>query len=682
MHKITTSLLTAVALFGLSACSSTDETNTDKSTTPATSTIKGSSTLAHATVCLDINVNGLCDNEDVMTLSDANGSYVLELKTPVEIPQQLIAQDGYNLILEQSNIERFRFVTQFDEADDIHNINTITSLLSELQREMSLKEAKVYLASKYNLDIETLLQDPISMIEEDSHNFLVVHGIELGYAQNQTAQKAPALHRTASATSTYVTPSSKQADTFLADGSYLNFDVGAYFVRIQKKIEDFVATVTNYFSNIFTDLCITDCPVQDKIERKVLTGIWGELDDANKSTCYEIDRQDRLVEYVDGNATNFNLYYSEIKSQLSLIKGWRTVKTFDIDVNRSDTNTLFTTTDNQEVTLKRFETLNACQVETTLIVIEGPNIHPEAPEFAGLSHLQGSVKITGDKAIKNLRVFYTRASDKKVLRIYGEDNGTFEFNAANDDENIWFKPISKTIALNIQVDVQNSSGEYSEVIYPLTLTEDQITSFSLDLGAIEFEVAEVSYCAVDAEDATLDFQYTAVIDNMDDSGHQSKETQLGVVLKDNKEHIIYVADDKKTDVQYFTADTDAIDLTQNCLEVQEQPDVEIPLNIYYSAENNDSSVMLTRLFIDNKPQIITESSMTVNNGLFAIMLRNNTNKAETMMGKTVRIELNGKEYTSILEHNMLQDSGMFMFMIVNANIIIMTNGYQENLTGI
>ena len=182
--SILLSLLSASLL--LTACGSNSDS--ELATPQASNTqlsqnsvLRGSSTLADSTLCLDKNENNRCDTDEPQTLTQKDGAYTLELEeTPIE-GTHILSTGGYNLVVNEENTEGMKLLTSYHEESEVTNISTLTTLVAQARAQnLSYEDAVDTVASRYNLESELVMQNPMQTkkSEETQVQFLTTRAME------------------------------------------------------------------------------------------------------------------------------------------------------------------------------------------------------------------------------------------------------------------------------------------------------------------------------------------------------------------------------------------------------------------------------------------------------------------------------------------------------------------------
>ena len=247
------SLITATLLF--TGCSSDKESSEHS--------VSAKSTFANATVCVDDNSDGRCQEDEIQTTTKDDGSFALSYKSSAHKNAQLVAQGGFNLVTLQENPEEKVLIGSLDEMAS-HNVNTLTTLIQEaVETGLNYKEAKAYIASRYNLEDDLIDHDPLELLQnpEQQVYFLSVRAMEtyrdredenlsLPSFDDNTIQIDPLASqaRRSVARQATVSPMSiEDADMAISNSNIFDFDIGAYLQRLSELFSQFFDDLLSLF---------------------------------------------------------------------------------------------------------------------------------------------------------------------------------------------------------------------------------------------------------------------------------------------------------------------------------------------------------------------------------------------------------------------------------------------------
>ena len=675
---------TTLALL-LVGCSSSDETEVQQASVTQNSApvyVNGQTTLASAKVCLDLNNNASCDEDEPSVTADERGYYTLESLSAISDGTRLIAEDGYNLVLEQNNNGRFRFVALYDAARDENNINTITSLLAQLvgERSYSDEEAQQYLAEHYNIDLDEILQDPVTLATEQKEAlWLLVHGIESGYAEAMNDRASRAALRAAAQTN-YVTPNLEDTEDFLADERYLSYDVGTYVTRISLKINSFLNEI-KYFLIDTLNICMWYCPSGSALPEEILPGIWHvRTQYSQDEVCVEIDAQNNYLEHhTEGNRL-YSLYFSEIKNKISIIDGWDVLGSYKIE-RYEDANSFDLLVGRDTASYSRMETLAACQERIAV----GSSIRE------GVTKVKG--KISVDEGVEILSVNYSNNINyTQYLR--QDENGSFEYQARDAYEDPWITEWSEKMFIGAVVRANN----HQSVFVPFDVDKADIL-FSeeghlADVGELEVALTHVKACITDANGERINGHYSYFVDgipryrSIPDAYITNGILELDVV-KDDRSHALYVIDQYKVSDSNisrvsFTADTASIDLSEHCVSMQEGTRISTEITVQKSYDDNITSLVIygeRGLAVSERVEEgVTHSAFNMSrNGGYFVFVRNNTYDVEMIKGTEVSLNIDGTIYHSKIEHASSKDIQVFRIFYYNGVVSAVYDAYNHRL---
>lgn len=679
-------MMSTILALLLVGCSSSDETEVQQASVTQNSApvyVNGQTTLASAKVCLDINHNSQCDEEDLSTTADATGHYIMESSEAIAAGTLLIAEDGYNLVLEQNNNGRFRFVSLYDEALSANNINTITSLLAQLanERNLSSEDAQAYLASRYDIDLQELLDDPIALAGERREALLLlVHGIESGYDQAMNTPSRRSALRAAATQSTYVTPSLEDTEDFLSDGSYLSYDVGTYMTRISLKIETFLNAVKYFLTDTF-NLCIWYCPSGSQLKHEVLAGVWYVHPQfEGEDICVEIDAQDNYLEHHDEGNRLYSIYFSEIKNRISIIDGWDVLETYAI-VGYDDANRFDLGRDNNASRYTRMENLDAC----------------EARVAAGSSIREGVTKIKGQVVVAEgaeiLSLSYTNNRNYRTWMRYDE-NGSFTYQSRDAYEDPWITEWSEKMFIKASVSLHGGP----RVIVPFSIDREEMLFLEeghmVDVGGLEVSLTHVKACINDENGDLANGNYAYFIDHPPyNESTQSIEIKSGIiefdVLQDSREHTLYVLDNRFSidgNVSHVSFDVSerSVDLSANCITMQEGISRSTPITAQKSYDSNITSLVIygeRGLAVSERVEEgVTYSEFNMNkNGEYSVFVSNNTTDPEVIKGTEVSITIGTNTYHTQIEHASTLNLMAFSLFYYNGSVTGVYDAYGHRL---
>jgi len=318
------SLVSAVILLG--GCGENSSSNKFDTTI-----ISGKTTLVRAMVCLDENQNQTCDESEVSTITDDEGTYYLEVNNRVEEGSTLLATDGYNTILLQNNRHRLLFNASYSKDEQRTNINTLSTLVhTKIEEGMSYTEAKKYIADKYLLDIDIVLSDPVESVDKDSRLLQISYAAESKASGNVSTSKQRFFFnffkKEEKPEEEVVVVTETEVDESVSDGSYLDFNVDTYL----EQLNTYVESVSSYFDTVYNEIFGEEEAVATDVTREALNGVWFlKNSDTPDSLCAEIDALDNITVYTNDSTDELAIEYDGVNT-IDLVYGWSTVETFVI----------------------------------------------------------------------------------------------------------------------------------------------------------------------------------------------------------------------------------------------------------------------------------------------------------------------------------------------------------------
>ncbi len=246
------SVLLAALMFA--GCDSSPEQINSNSDDVKRVSVRGSSSLSKATVCIDLNRDHTCQESEVSTTSAEDGSYELTYVEEGAQDALLLAEYGFNLITLQENSNNMVLLGSLDKNAS-HNINTFTTLIEEaIQNDLSYSDAKKYVASRFNLDEMYIDKDPLTLLEETQTKdyFLTLRTIEDQQTQESNSvdeyirsfQKGAPLRSVALNSS--IISMDKAVETVNNSDIY-DFDLEGYLQRLSDLFTDFFHNLLSYF---------------------------------------------------------------------------------------------------------------------------------------------------------------------------------------------------------------------------------------------------------------------------------------------------------------------------------------------------------------------------------------------------------------------------------------------------
>ena len=145
---------------GCSTGGSDENTTTSSSTTTQTTTINGvvaDGYIENAKVCIDLNKNSICDNNEPYTFTGSNGEYTLKYEGNIDTTTALIAQGGEDILRNTPFAATLNAPLQENA-----NITPITTVVYSYMKNanVSLNDAVLKVASFLGISSSDVLGDP------------------------------------------------------------------------------------------------------------------------------------------------------------------------------------------------------------------------------------------------------------------------------------------------------------------------------------------------------------------------------------------------------------------------------------------------------------------------------------------------------------------------------------------
>lgn len=363
-------LLGSAALF--QGCSSTDDTEQSNANTNNPTVIEGSTTLASgprteskATVCLDLNNNNQCDDNEPQTHTNAVGDYKLTVDTEVSDGDIIVVEDGISMLPHDANSTGYntlQMLKYYNSSEGKQNINVMsTVIVQELEANPSstYEEVLATISNRYDYSEEMLLKDPIdvstNILGDGSQYFRTVAALEI-YMNRQAAsapQRAASLQRAAEADTT-TAPTDDELDSIIDEYSTLFDD---FLTSISEYIDELGTSLSDWYDSFFDDEIADPEPLPDgnttnpdpdpepepepdpepvEITRPALEGTWYIVDASNDITCSTIQGDSMVVVEANGAVTNLSLVYDDTAKSIKLSIGWVSVETIFFDTYYDD----------------------------------------------------------------------------------------------------------------------------------------------------------------------------------------------------------------------------------------------------------------------------------------------------------------------------------------------------------
>ena len=672
MKHFNTILLSSALILTLSACgdnASTQTTvdNTQQSLSPQRTLIEGQTTLSHARICVDENSNSQCDESEVQTESSDEGAYSLELDYLLEDGSKILAEDGYNLVLEESNLQRFRFSCLYNKDENVHNINAITSLL-----ESTSQNDKEALAEALHLDVQTLLEDPIALATSNDRLFLTERGIENGYKQQALSQNnivASSSIKKAVQQDPYTTPTLEDSVSFLEDGTFLNFNVSEFLVRLELKIKDFFNDIRNGIGSQFGFEKLSS-----DVEREQLNGIWLVQEEERVDSCVSIDNEDKMITYKNDANESLSIYFAESTSTLSVLVGWQVVS--ELKVGYIDYDTLTVTNPKKDLngsdyTFIRYNDLDSCKEQ--LIVEEV--VEETVVSVPHLNALNGKFNIILPEGVtyQNLRVNYTNIYGSNPHFSVAED-GSFDFISAQEDDAILLlkgydttSTVNEDMVMPDRISLILEMNLYSDAYqgYKKTTIKKMINVYdmqddgnmtSYNIGSVDVSLAEVNIC-VNNYDYEANGKLTYVSDLVYNEERADTNDISFFVESDNIEHFValFTPETKEYALIRYMATEGSLDMRNSCVDLVQTQEKNVSISVEKEYDNNQSEILFSSLFgeeltpstnsVNEEKTVRKESFNTDKVGYYYLKVLNHTEDKSYLIDKEFRVTIFGNDYT-------------------------------------
>jgi len=357
------SLITLIALNG---CNTTNENQKETQST----TISGTTTLSKGFVCVDENADTTCNNDETQVQAGDKGDYTLEYPGELADGVNLIAEDGYNLVLESDNSD-LTFKAAYNSQKSEQNINTMSTLIANaVASGSSYNDAKAHIATKYGVDVDNVETDPITEVQEQESPvlFLTTRAIENGVVHH--AHMFRDTNDTNDSNGSGVI-TEDDADDALFGVDIFDFDLDAFIERLTEYFNYLVNLLVCTYngscdSNLSEDFNITKDLSETLVERDALNGFWYMSEGSTPRTCVEVDAQDNYTNHNVDSIYALNLVYTPEERKLALSKDSVLNVTYTTYKSETKEDTMyFTNTVSEEYyILTSQESLESCK--TTL----------------------------------------------------------------------------------------------------------------------------------------------------------------------------------------------------------------------------------------------------------------------------------------------------------------------------
>ncbi len=384
-HSLSLAILLGItALF--QGCGETEETATVDTQTviSGTTTIKSSRfDPDKATVCLDLNENNICNDNEPQTLTNEIGDYKILVPEAIKDGTIIIATGGYSLILnDDQNRSVKNIITMhknYKKSETAQNVNIMSHIvyLDMKQNSSTYSDALENIANKYNYNgTDILLQDPIRIALEDKGFVIDGPGVEYYYnaiaieayiSEQLKSHSSPAPMRAGSLTT--------EDDTIIPGLTDLTIDTDLF--------DSYLETLSAYFEAIWDYLFggddvieedsgsgdgtteETGAPTTIPVTRDAMNAIWYIIDASGDKTCSDIDSGDNIsVTEADGKTTDLTLTYTQdgTLASLKLSLSFFSVDTIVItDYKDDNTFTGYYASDNETLQGEIVDNLATCK---------------------------------------------------------------------------------------------------------------------------------------------------------------------------------------------------------------------------------------------------------------------------------------------------------------------------------
>lgn len=301
--------------------------------------IKGKTTLSsglrkasQAIVCVDINYDNICNEDEPQGVIDHQGNYEFN-SSIVLIDGDILLIRGGRSVLPPNEENKFLFSKYYIASEESQNINIMSSfIVKELENNSSIfyVNAVEKMMTFYHFDKEVILSNPLDNAQnffgEGQAYFKFMSALEIKF-KNQSKQKASKNQNKfiffpfpdiGGEESNTLPPSAEEVNQVIAE----NEDLFNLFF-------DALSEYYNYFLSWFdgnevvvlegnSDLSFEEPPVIAPINRDELNGVWYIVDASGDEACTSISSNNNVsVTESTGKVTNLSL---TIKGTLDDIK--------------------------------------------------------------------------------------------------------------------------------------------------------------------------------------------------------------------------------------------------------------------------------------------------------------------------------------------------------------------------
>ena len=256
-------IFTIISLFFIfNGCNSSSNKNTNKEDIQQSkkTTIKGASTLAKATVCIDENSDNFCNESEPQTLSDEKGNYSLLYDGEVAEATTILAQGGDNLNLLEENKAKLMLKASFLNGKEGTNLNTFTTFIAtRVNKGLTHQKAKEAVANKYGVDVNHIEKNPLDFLEDKKNKniFLTLRAIEDNIIHSKKKKFSASSLKLDANENLIITE--EEADEALFNFDIFDFDLLTFRNNLANV---FILGITS-IGNFLECTILGDCPLSD-----------------------------------------------------------------------------------------------------------------------------------------------------------------------------------------------------------------------------------------------------------------------------------------------------------------------------------------------------------------------------------------------------------------------------------
>ncbi|QSZ40579.1 DUF2202 domain-containing protein [Sulfurimonas aquatica] len=167
MKNLTLASLSLVAIISLSGCGSSAQSALDSTNTDTITGYAVDPELVNAKVFVDANSNGTYDEGELLTYTDENGLYTLNIPTE-DLDKAIIVTEGFDKATKKKFMGKFSALIETDATTQ--NITPLTTLVHNYKLQNStqtLAEIKLQIASTLGVSVEDLDSNPVDLGNEN-----------------------------------------------------------------------------------------------------------------------------------------------------------------------------------------------------------------------------------------------------------------------------------------------------------------------------------------------------------------------------------------------------------------------------------------------------------------------------------------------------------------------------------